>query len=138
MAILENVVCYLQLLFHSGERIVARGPFVISVSKEPLKVPMLFFNQEAIEHLFYVNCACHMFFPKTTEFPTSCLSYWAQTPGRYLRTVPHSWQRSQRPRVSGRAFKDEQVPAFFIFFPLGIKLSALSRPWGLNSHWERC
>ena len=22
--------------------------------------------------------------------------------------------------------------------PLGIKLSALSRPWGLNSHWERC
>ena len=24
------------------------------------------------------------------------------------------------------------------FTPLGIKLSALSRPWGLNSHWERC
>ena len=23
-------------------------------------------------------------------------------------------------------------------WPLGIKLSALSRPWGLNSHWERC
>ena len=22
--------------------------------------------------------------------------------------------------------------------PLGIKLSALPRPWGLNSHWERC
>ena len=24
------------------------------------------------------------------------------------------------------------------FIPLGIKLSALPRPWGLNSHWERC
>ena len=26
----------------------------------------------------------------------------------------------------------------FFMKPLGIKLSALSRPWGLNSHWERC
>ena len=27
---------------------------------------------------------------------------------------------------------------YLISRPLGIKLSALSRPWGLNSHWERC
>ena len=46
------------------------------------------------------------------------------------QTKSKSTQGSQRSIRTNREQKGSN--------PLGIKLSALPRPWGLNSHWERC